>query len=1038
MTQTDNQEKPIKDINGWEGCFQRELATINDDLNQRVLVGRAHEFERRKSERALYTSLTGLNSKNGTKKDDNIANASVDKSQDQAAVSDDLPTTTRDEEDAKPGAAKEVSAQKGVEHTESQTENDDGAASDARNAAATEMSGLKVENSPTKANTEAENKEQKELQELKEKVEAEFVSYDFPDKVGALPRDYQKTPQNVGHHYLTGICLSGGGVRSAVISLGILNKLEQRGMLEHFDYLTSVSGGGYAGSALSHWKKLQERGVSNDLFAAQYLDFVRRNVSYLMPGGSSGFFTGLFVVLRAILMNLFIWVTIGAAFLAAAMMIFYIFPLTFIAQSQNAIARTMVALTSWSGMEWSTPSDGVFLIFLLLACILLLLIAFMMLFFSISSYFVRSSLVTADEPPRKRTDDEPLMWRILQSLNNAITSTVHFFAKYAFFAEPTKLGLSLLSRVLGITRIYTTSPDISAKYLRRRWFEANGGRLLRLFVAAAVIGTLPVVAENLGRILVFLDKDADPKGGLVGTVFTLIGIGSAAATYYNEKVSDQLRSSQSILIIAGSGFFVYGVALLAYFIAVGYWLGACGLPDCVGVGSMCCASYWPVALMTAILMAAILLALLVNVNDVSLGRFYRDRLMETFLPDQETIEEFETTTNTVPAPATIADTGLLKTLSKQRPLHLVCANVLPTWVGDRKAKERLGDSFVLSRIYCGSDITGFRSTENVAKGNLRLSTAMAASGAAANPRGGFTGKGATASTPTAVAMALLALRLGYWLAWDKPSTRRRFNPYGNHFSPSFMSTMSHVFRTDRFAKRSGFIEVTDGGHFENLGLYELIRRRCGLIVICDGGSDREASYDSFTAATHRIEEDFGAKICFDVEIDNFGQQATQTDMRRSGPENIVSRPDDKQFPKGTHYADRGFFLARIKYEQKGMPPEQASNNDYTAIDDGRRYHTRGPTEGLLIYLKSAMLRELDHKTKGYRGANPEFPFDSTANQFFTPEQFDAYFNVGETLVDQMLDQTSLDKLFTQGAQRPTLSRLLMNHFFQTQGPRRDA
>ena len=49
------------------------------------------------------------------------------------------------------------------------------------------------------------------------------------------------------------LCLSGGGIRSASFSVGVIQGLARRGLLPHFDYLSTVSGGGFAGAWLSAW-----------------------------------------------------------------------------------------------------------------------------------------------------------------------------------------------------------------------------------------------------------------------------------------------------------------------------------------------------------------------------------------------------------------------------------------------------------------------------------------------------------------------------------------------------------------------------------------------------------------------------------------------------------------------------------------------------------------------------------------------------------------------------------------------------------------
>ncbi len=138
---------------------------------------------------------------------------------------------------------------------------------------------------------------------------------------------------------LTGLCLSGGGIRSAVFCAGVLGELAKRGLLSKFDYLSTVSGGGYTGAALSYWLrkykqkgrencvnevcpfKPSDQGQSKELSEAQkasvrYLRHLRANASYLMPTGFKGAVIGAYIVVRSIIINLFIWISLAAGFLS--------------------------------------------------------------------------------------------------------------------------------------------------------------------------------------------------------------------------------------------------------------------------------------------------------------------------------------------------------------------------------------------------------------------------------------------------------------------------------------------------------------------------------------------------------------------------------------------------------------------------------------------------------------------------------------------------------------------------------------------------
>lgn len=72
---------------------------------------------------------------------------------------------------------------------------------------------------------------------------------------------HEAAPPRVGRRpsRLMGLALSGGGVRSATFNLGLLQALAAAGKLQSFDYLSTVSGGGYVGGWWSAWLSRKER-----------------------------------------------------------------------------------------------------------------------------------------------------------------------------------------------------------------------------------------------------------------------------------------------------------------------------------------------------------------------------------------------------------------------------------------------------------------------------------------------------------------------------------------------------------------------------------------------------------------------------------------------------------------------------------------------------------------------------------------------------------------------------------------------------------
>ena len=63
------------------------------------------------------------------------------------------------------------------------------------------------------------------------------------------------------HPKRAGLCFSGGGIRSATFGLGVLQTLARLQLLNKFDYLSTVSGGGYIGSWLTAWIHRHPRGL---------------------------------------------------------------------------------------------------------------------------------------------------------------------------------------------------------------------------------------------------------------------------------------------------------------------------------------------------------------------------------------------------------------------------------------------------------------------------------------------------------------------------------------------------------------------------------------------------------------------------------------------------------------------------------------------------------------------------------------------------------------------------------------------------------
>ena len=362
----------------------------------------------------------------------------------------------------------------------------------------------------------------------------------------------------------------------------------------------------------------------------------------------------------------------------------------------------------------------------------------------------------------------------------------------------------------------------------------------------------------------------------------------------------------------------------------------------------------------------------VNLNYISIHRYYRDRLMEAFMPRPDT----DGTT----AAAVDADQAKLSEMSVENgPCHLVNTNLVLVDSDCRRWRKRGGDAFLLSPLYCGSTATGWVPTAGyMQRDPLTLPTAVAISGAAANPNTGAGGAGPTRRPALSLLMALLNVRLGYWVPHPRPPAsgapdRRARQPVANHFRAA-----RHELSPRGFAEGRDLLQLSDGGHFENLGVYELVRRRVKVIVCCDAAADPGFDFKDLQVLMRRIGTDFGARIEF------AGEDRIEVLIPRAPAPRLVQArgPDTDAYPVGARFAERGYICGRIVY-QEGDP-------------------------STLILVKTAMIPGLDLLVRGYKGANRAFPDQSTADQFFDEEQFEAYRELGYEIADRLVTDSRID------------------------------
>ena len=631
-----------------------------------------------------------------------------------------------------------------------------------------------------------------------------------------------------------GVALSGGGIRAAAVSLGALDALARHDLLKHVDYLSSVSGGGFAAAAvLSSTPADQPLTVSPAALAR-----LRTWSSYLAPGGlfsASGF--SLFATyLFGLFLNLAYYVGL-----------------------------TGVAVSLWL------------------------------------------ALISIDDGPAH--------------ISSAIIGS---------------LGLSGLLSCTIIGAVRASSNEAGGRY-RREWQQrglvAFTGAVLLLALYWASHAAAGWLWSNRGKLVA---QDAEGLWQLVGaSVASLIAFVPSLAKRVYGTLHDSaavLRKQTQTLIQLGA-FAVLAAALLFHtsiWLLLRVYLHAHN-PHGVSFGFLASALAADAVNASALLLAASLAVGLVAwfirqflaYEQVSLHFFFRDRIAEAFV---------------LATGGRISDPNLKLASLAERPhapywILNATLNVRSRVAENRDALRR-AVPFELAVGHCGFGNNGaYRPTERYA-GGLALSTAVAISAAAIAPRMGFYTRGLLP-----VLMSMLNLRLGVRLPNPNRPGRRWY-------------TDTRVRRPSLFySEDSPSCYVSDGGHFDNLGLYALLRRRCRYILAIDAEADGRFGLGGLGAVTRLARADLNCNLALDV--------------------------------------------SQLRPDANGMAKATCAIGRFTFDDDPGFV-------GTIIYVKAGFVAGLPPDLLAYRAHHGLFPHEGTGDQFFDEAQFEAYRRLGYELMERSL------------------------------------
>jgi hypothetical protein len=364
-------------------------------------------------------------------------------------------------------------------------------------------------------------------------------------------------------------------------------------------------------------------------------------------------------------------------------------------------------------------------------------------------------------------------------------------------------------------------------------------------------------------------------------------------------------------------------------------------------------------LLAVALVWVVALGWMVDPNAVSMHQFYKSRLVRAYLGASNIRRRKQGKEITEAAPGDDLPLSMVKTCQRGGPYHLINTTLNLVAGRDLATAQRSASNFVLSSGYCGSLRTAYRPTSQYMDGLLSLGTAVAASGAAVSPSMGS--KKPTAAL--AMLLTILNVRLGYWAPTPNKdnwtSSQPKLWPF--YLMREFLSQTNDV---------SSYCYLTDGGHFDNTGLYALVERGCRFIVLVDCAADPEPPcFQDLGDAIRRCRIDFGTEIKLDLEplMQSMAKQKSQ-------PFTVG----------GIRYSQKhAQTLGWYSTEQMDQMPDQYSHED----KDFR--------SGIIIYFKPAIMGRETADVRQYAIENKDFPQQTTANQWFDEAQFESYRRLGQ-------------------------------------------
>ncbi len=807
---------------------------------------------------------------------------------------------------------------------------------------------------------------------------------------------------------LSALCISGGGIRSATFALGAIQAFAEKGILADFDYLSTVSGGGYIGGWLSAWKQ-REQGLDKIIpklkptapapppGTVDPVQHLREYNSYLTPKLgllSTDTWTLAATIGRNMLLNWLVLVPILMFGLMIPRLVLALARLgvTFQAFYGDAIAQYVDAV-----VVDAIPVIGGFLFamgifnamrylpgvgnknhseFDFVKYVLIPLSGAAATFVAFDSWYYSND---AGNPTTLPQFWDVLLWiagsgamgwiaylliggktiwrrpQLIIGLTGVLLLTCFSTAscawllqakvyqgaswpEYITMAAPLLLAAFMLAvtLVVGLTSTILLDED-------REWLSRAAAWMLVCIVSWVSLSVLVLLAPDWVVRFPKWFRTLLATGGAAGGWVSALGGLSPKTKAQKGAAPPQMSTSGLVLDLAAKlaapiflAVFLTGLAILTNRL-----LSVSGLTNERWNSHLAILENTRVEVILLLSFAffgfAWVMAHYINVNKFSLHGMYRNRLIRAYLgasDDRRNASKF----------TGFAESDNLQMHELQpnlKPFHVV--NIALNLVAGRRLawQQRKAESFTVTPLHSGNCAVGYRPSASYGgpKG-ISLGTAITISGAAASPNMGY-----HSSPVIGFIMTLFNARLGAWLGNPGPAGSKTWKKPGP--SSAIGSLLKETFGLTNDTNE--YVYLSDGGHFENLATYEMIRRGCRNIVVLDSGCDPDFTYEDLGNALRKIRIDLKIPIEFDESLNLLRGKKTR------------------------------FAVATIRY---------------SALDEALK-------DGCLLYVKPIMLGNEPPDVTAYQAANDTFPHQSTSDQWFNESQTESYRMLGVHTVNEI-------------------------------------